>query len=190
MKVFISGPMSGYEDYNRAAFMAAEKLLKEAGFDVFNPAWMDVGAEWTSKELLSIDICALSHCDAIYHLNGWKNSSGAKLEDDYSLKANIPQLIFCIVDTSCTLKDIMRWNDDSTLCVPYGTTRDDIREQIKSSGLECHILNEIDEMGEPIIFNWDEPIDRGCKILCYGRFCMDSTCMMTEILKMKGDDED
>jgi hypothetical protein len=101
MKIFISGPMSGYKNFNREAFYEAEKLLKEAGFDVFNPAWMDVGREvdgifssdFSSRELLSIDICALGHCDAIYQLDGWFLSSGAKLEWDFAKKCDIPRLV-------------------------------------------------------------------------------------------------
>ena len=109
MKVFISGPMSGYEDFNRAAFMNAEKLLKSCWFDVFNPAWLNAGwpveldekkkdkdpyyTAWSKRDLLSIDIHALSLCDAIYMLHGWADSSGAVLEHDYAVKCGMPRLI-------------------------------------------------------------------------------------------------
>lgn len=115
MKVFISGPMSGYADYNRPAFMAAEKLLKDDGFDVFNPAWMDVGAEWTSKELLNIDICALSHCDAIFNLYGWEKSSGAMLEHLYAYKSNIPMLMYTCRKPGHTE---FEWFGDSCIYIP------------------------------------------------------------------------
>ena len=127
MKVFISGPMSGYEDFNRPAFMNAEKLLKAGGFDVFNPAWINVGwptedegyyTAWQSRELLSIDIHALSYCDAIYHLRGWDESSGARLEHDYAVKANIPMLVH-VMPMSDTID--VQWNGYSILNVPEDT---------------------------------------------------------------------
>lgn len=86
MKVYISGPMSGIEDFNRSAFYEAERKLKEAGYSVFNPAWLDVDDTWTDDELLYIDLAALHKCDAIYQLPGWKNSHGAMTEYLYAIE--------------------------------------------------------------------------------------------------------
>lgn len=81
MKVFISGPMAGYENYNKEEFMKAEKLLIKAGYSVFNPAWLDLDdLEWTSTDIMAIDMAALACCDAIYQLKGWENSKGARAE--------------------------------------------------------------------------------------------------------------
>lgn len=80
-KVFISGPMSGYDNFNRDAFMEAEKKLKDAGYSVFNPAWLlGLDSEWDNASVMAIDMAALSRCDAIYQLDGWRNSNGAKAE--------------------------------------------------------------------------------------------------------------
>lgn len=80
-KVFISGPMSGYDNFNREAFMEAEKKLKEAGYSVFNPAWLlGLDSEWDTASIMAIDMAALSRCDAIYQLDGWRESKGAKAE--------------------------------------------------------------------------------------------------------------
>lgn len=79
-KVFISGPMSGYPDWNKPAFMRAESELKAAGFSVFNPAWLNVDEHWTNQDLMAIDLAALSRCDYIYQLEGWENSKGARAE--------------------------------------------------------------------------------------------------------------
>lgn len=129
MKVFISGPMSGYEDFNRAAFMNAEKLLKACGFDVFNPAWMDVGfannsgyfqSMWHKKELLSMDIHALSCCDAIYHLSNWYKSDGARLEHAFARQCYIPSLVRVMLSNTC---DRIRWIEDYiSIEVPVNTT--------------------------------------------------------------------
>lgn len=41
MKVYVSGPMRGYLDYNFPAFYRAEDVLKQLGHDVFSPARRD-----------------------------------------------------------------------------------------------------------------------------------------------------
>lgn len=79
-KVFISGPMSGYVNFNREAFMEAEKKLKDAGYSVFNPAWLNFDESWNTASIMAIDMAALSKCDAIYQLDGWRESKGAKAE--------------------------------------------------------------------------------------------------------------
>ena len=79
-RVFISGPMTGIEDYNRPAFMAAEEKLKKAGFSVFNPAWMRFDSGFGNDAIMAIDLMALSHCNYIYQLEGWDKSKGASAE--------------------------------------------------------------------------------------------------------------
>lgn len=79
-KVFISGPMSGIEDWNKPAFMEAEEKLKAAGFSVFNPAWLMVDEAWSNHDLMAIDLAALGRCNYIYQLEGWENSKGARAE--------------------------------------------------------------------------------------------------------------
>lgn len=88
-RVFISGPMTGYEDFNRPAFMEAEEKLKKAGFSVFNPAWMNFDSGFSNDAILSIDLVALSHCNYIYQLPGWKYSKGASAEYTFALASGI-----------------------------------------------------------------------------------------------------
>lgn len=86
-KVFISGPMSGYPDNNKAAFMEAERMLKAAGFSVMNPAWLECDENFDAEDFLAIDMAMLSRCDSIYQLDGWKDSLGAKAEFQSALWA-------------------------------------------------------------------------------------------------------
>ena len=86
-KVFISGPMSGYPNNNKEAFMEAERLLKDAGFSVMNPAWLECDENFSAEDFLAIDMAMLSRCDAIYQLDGWKDSLGAKAEFQSALWA-------------------------------------------------------------------------------------------------------
>ena len=87
MKVFISGPMTGIEDFNRAKFNAMEKMLKEHGKSVFNPAWLAVDESWSRDDLMAVDIAVLARCDAIVLLPGWENSEGARAEYAYAVSA-------------------------------------------------------------------------------------------------------
>ena len=76
--IYISGPMTGYEDFNRASFNDAAKTLTGNGFNVLNPATLPNGL--TEVQYMSIcqPMVMASHC--IYMLTGWSNSPGAKAE--------------------------------------------------------------------------------------------------------------
>ena len=94
-KVFISGPMSGYDNYNRAMFDLAEDFLHALGCAVFNPGNLtcfDQG--WRHDEIMSIDIFALKHCDVILHLPGWERSKGAWDEALHAKSFDIPEAYF------------------------------------------------------------------------------------------------
>lgn len=86
MKVFISGPMSGKPNYNRAAFFKAEEELEKHGYSVWNPAWLAYpnDTEFTKDDMHIIDFAAIRLCDAIYMLKGWKYSKGAQEEHEYA----------------------------------------------------------------------------------------------------------
>ena len=89
-RCFISGPMTGIEDWNRPAFMEAEEKLKAAGFSVFNPAWLNFDdGGFGNEAIMAIDIAALSHCNYIYQLEGWEKSKGASAEWSFALSAGI-----------------------------------------------------------------------------------------------------
>lgn len=95
-RVYISGPMTGIKDNNFSAFIKAEKELKNVGYDVFNPAHIIFGNSWTRKEMLAIDLHALSMCDYIYMLKGWENSPGAIVELEYAKSCGIIKLNYII----------------------------------------------------------------------------------------------
>ena len=94
-KVFISGPMSGYDNYNRAMFDLAEDFLHALGCAVFNPGNLtcfDRG--WKHDEIMAIDIFALKHCECILHLPGWERSKGAWEEAWRAKTFDIPEAYF------------------------------------------------------------------------------------------------
>ena len=80
MKIYIAGPMRGYEDYNFPAFDAAAEILQAAGNEVVNPAQMDrdigfdpktaeVSAEFL-RDAMRRDLAAICECDGIAMLDG------------------------------------------------------------------------------------------------------------------------
>lgn len=79
MKLYIAGPMTGYEDYNRGSFRYAQSYLEAEGFEVVNPApYEHPGWEWA--DYLKRDIPLLLGCDGVATLRGWQESAGASLE--------------------------------------------------------------------------------------------------------------
>ena len=89
MKVFISGPMSGILENNQRAFTNMERTLKQLGYDVYNPSWNFYGMEWERREVLAIDIMALSKCQMMVQLAGWDRSAGAMAEYAFACASNI-----------------------------------------------------------------------------------------------------
>lgn len=79
-KIYIAGPMTGYEEMNFPAFNAAAYDLTVDGWVVVNPVDInpDPKADWL--ECMRKDIKALVDCDAIYMLEGWDRSEGATIE--------------------------------------------------------------------------------------------------------------
>jgi hypothetical protein len=82
MKVYISGPITGYPDLNRDAFTAAAAALKAHGFEPLNPHDCVPNSDTaTWEECLRADIAALvQECDGIALIEGWQESRGSKLE--------------------------------------------------------------------------------------------------------------
>lgn len=79
MKVYISGPMTGYPEHNYPAFHKEAEKWRAAGFEVVNPAELNTPEkDW--QECMRRDIAVLTTVDAIVLLPGWENSRGARLE--------------------------------------------------------------------------------------------------------------
>ena len=80
-RVYISGPMSGFDDFNVPAFNAEAARLRAMGLDVVNPAELNPQQPPPSwEQCMRNDIAALMTCDTIALLPGWEHSNGANLE--------------------------------------------------------------------------------------------------------------
>ena len=78
MKIFISGPMTGYANYNREEFFKAEKMFKDGGNIVLNPAYLPDGLKETEYHWLCRSMVDV--VDAIYLLKGYEKSYGCQHE--------------------------------------------------------------------------------------------------------------
>lgn len=84
-KMYISGPMSGYENYNKEAFSKAAKYLVDVGVvekhEVVNPHDLHTSTDGDREDYMRIDLQTLiDDCCAIYMLEGWQASWGAVCE--------------------------------------------------------------------------------------------------------------
>lgn len=87
-KVFIAGPMRGYEKYNFPKFDRIEKILKDNGVECVNPGRIsrkfkekDVNSDIAVyNEMVRLQQEAERMCDTILLLDGWQWSKGAALE--------------------------------------------------------------------------------------------------------------
>lgn len=86
MRVYISGPITGHEDYMQR-FCDAEERLIEQGHIPFNPAAVNsqMPESTTYEEYMQIAMTMLSMCEAIYLLEDWEQSCGANREYGYAL---------------------------------------------------------------------------------------------------------
>ena len=81
MKVYIAGKITGHDDYKKA-FYDAETLLKKAGHIPLNPARLNEGFE--HDEYMKICYAMITVCDAVFFLDNWTESKGARLERCYA----------------------------------------------------------------------------------------------------------
>lgn len=100
MKIYLAGPMRGYQDFNFPAFHAAAKKLRAEGHTVFNPAEKDEQKHgkgtlksktgdlkdikkhgFSLREALATDLAWIcKHADGVALLPGWSKSKGATAE--------------------------------------------------------------------------------------------------------------
>lgn len=80
--IYVSGPMTGYENYNHNSFVEASHWLQETfGCMVHCPARSFMGRkDLPLKVYMRHDIHMILESTALVFLPGWENSKGAKEE--------------------------------------------------------------------------------------------------------------
>lgn len=80
--IYISGPMTGYPDYNFEAFNKKAEELEAEGWVVRNPASHGIVKDASRHDYLRYDAAQLVTCSAIYMLEDWELSAGAYWEHE------------------------------------------------------------------------------------------------------------
>lgn len=91
MKIYISGPITGIEGYMKK-FEEMEKILTSFGYTVVNPARVnaELPEDTTHEEYMTTSIAMLNMCDAIFMMEGWRDSKGCSIEFDHACKRGMP----------------------------------------------------------------------------------------------------
>lgn len=87
--------MTGLPEFNRPAMNRAARLLREAGFDVFNPAELGMD-DW--KAGMRQCVKALPDCDTLVQMTGWQSSRGAKVEHELAVMLGLEVTDFHILE--------------------------------------------------------------------------------------------
>ena len=86
MKIYVSGAITGTDDYMER-FAKAEKELTEQGYSVVNPAKVNaqLPEDTSYDEYMKMSFCMLDMCEAIFMLKGWSKSCGSNREYWYAM---------------------------------------------------------------------------------------------------------
>lgn len=90
MKVYISGPITGTDDY-LDRFTKAQREIESWGQDVINPAPLGsiLPEKASHEDFMHICYALLDLADCIYMMTGWESSKGAKMEMEYAINRKI-----------------------------------------------------------------------------------------------------
>lgn len=86
-KIYIAGPMTGYENFNRDSFHSRANFIEKCGDAPLNPAILPDGL--TQAQYMDICFAMLRAADAIYLLKGYEESKGAMAELAYAEKLEL-----------------------------------------------------------------------------------------------------
>jgi len=88
-RLYLCGPITGINGWNKDAFDDAESALRSAGFNVFNPLKNGIPRDAPWEQHMRTDIAAMMTCDALAVLPGANYSRGAKIEIDLAIQLKI-----------------------------------------------------------------------------------------------------
>ena len=116
MRLYLAGPMRGYEAFNKAMFDAEQMRLERAGYGVASPVKLDEGASWDlttmteadlpadwRRQVLRRDAKAIAGSDGLALLPNWSDSEGVAWE------------IACARFLGIPVQEVQTWLDDALI---------------------------------------------------------------------------
>ena len=120
MRVYISGAITGRpaNEY-KEQFGAAEQKIWDEGNETINPARLDhiCPDSFSHDDYMDICIPLLKKCDAIYMLEGWEASSGAREEYKYAIAHDL--MLLGKVEKPSTTPEHIRKGDTVAVLSDY-----------------------------------------------------------------------
>lgn len=97
LKVFLSGPMTGYDNFNFEKFDSMDARLTKAGVETVNPVKICrrykkdrvLADKAVFARMVEEQQAAEKTCSAILMLDGWETSNGARMELDVALRSGL-----------------------------------------------------------------------------------------------------
>lgn len=96
--IYVSGKMTGVENYNRERFNEVSEKLRNDGFAVFNPGEIIGRDDWSWSDYMRVSLTGMLASRALYVLDGYETSKGANIEIE--LAKNLDMHIIYENDTS------------------------------------------------------------------------------------------
>ena len=86
MRLFLSGPITGIDNYWDSFNEAQKRLLAAGYYDTVNPAALGrVLPQGAHGEYMRVCMTLIDMCDAVVQLPGWEASRGCMMEYGYAL---------------------------------------------------------------------------------------------------------
>lgn len=82
MRIYLSGPITGTQDYVERFLEAEQKFQKVPRLQVVNPAAVSsmLPSDYSHSEYMKVMLKILETCDFMYQLEGWEGSNGCMQE--------------------------------------------------------------------------------------------------------------
>lgn len=88
MRIYISGPITGLENYEEVFGAAVDSLLAAGFEDLINPALNKAIINATYEDYMDMSYMQIDKADLLVLLPGWHNSIGARREVEYATSKN------------------------------------------------------------------------------------------------------
>jgi nucleoside 2-deoxyribosyltransferase len=190
--VYLSGPITGYENNNRYAFDKAKTHLEVLGYEVISPFDLDIaepkkglsdGEIWKHYMTTCVDVLLTTEIDMVVVLEDWEKSKGATVEVGLAKGSDIPVIPignFSMMNEEDNLKQGIDKDPDSAM-------RDNTGKPQLSYNILCPKVLEV----EARVWEYGaEKYDRGNWLK--GQSVMSSTdSLMRHLVKfIAGEDDD